>query len=343
MIGTRLRATGRAARRLLDAIDRFQEGHAWLAFPVAVVRKFGGDQGGSLAALIAYYGFLSMMPLLLAFAAILGFVLDGHPSLQSHVLDAVNRDLPGLSGLLTGAVSGSQVALGVGLAGALWAGLGVTLATERAMNAVWDIPYAERPRPWWSRLRGLLMLVILGLAFLVSAALASLQGVTGGLAIPAAVLGIAGSLALNTVLYLLAFQVLTNQRLAWRTLLPGALVGAVGWTVLQSLGVLYVQHEVVHASRLYSSLAGVIGLMAWLYLGARLTLYAAEVNVVLADHLWPRSLAGGMRTDADRRAFIRQVRETRRTADEVISVDFTRRDPPVERRPGGGPHAPKRD
>lgn len=337
MIQPPLRTAGRSVQRLVEAIDRLQEGRTWLAFPVAVFRKFGGDQGGSLAALIAYYGFLSVMPLMLAFAAILGFVLHGHPSLQSQVLDAVNRDFPGLSGLLTSTLAGSEVALGLGLAGALWAGLGVTLATERAMNAIWDIPFAERPKPWWSRLRGLLMLAILGFTFLVSAALASLQGVTGPLAIPAAVVGIAGSLGLNTALYLLAFQVLTNQHLAWRTLFPGALLGAVSWTILQSLGVLFVQHEVAHASQLYSSLAGVIGLMAWLYLGARLTLYAAEVNVVLTHHLWPRSLTGGMRTDADRRAFIRQARETRRTADEVITVDFSGRGPAPEERSGGPP------
>lgn len=318
----RMGGLGRRLARGLEALDAFQEKHVWLAFPFAVLRKFSNDQGGSLAALIGYYGFLSLIPLLLAFVAILGFVLGGHPDLAKQVQDAVNRDLPGLSGALGRAVEGNQVALGVGLAGALWAGLGVTLATERAMNAVWDIPLAERPNLWWSRLRGLLMLAVLGLTFLVSASLAGLQSVTGAFAIPAAVLGIAGSLTLNVTLYLVAFQVLTNRHVTWHDLLPGALVGAAGWTALQSFGVLYVNHEVAHASQLYGSLATVIGLLAWLYLGARLTLYAAEINVVLAYRLWPRSLVGGARTEADRRALVRQAEEAVRSRDQVISVDF---------------------
>ena len=235
-----------------------------------------------------------------------------------------------MSGFLSSTVSGSDLALGVGLGGAIWAGLGVTLATERAMNAIWDIPLVDRPTPWWSRLRGITMLMVLGLTFLVSAALAGLQGIGGALAVPARLLGIAGSLTLNAVLYLVAFQVLTNRHLRWRELLPGAMVGALAWTVLQSLGVLYVQHEVTHASRLYSSLAGVIGLLAWLYLGARLTLYAAEVNVVLAYHLWPRSLTGRIRTDADRRAVILQAEEARRWREETISVGFLGSGPPGE-------------
>jgi YihY family inner membrane protein len=317
--GARLRDRAHALR---DAADRTQRSHAWLAVPIAVLRKFGDDQGGNLAALIAYYGFLSVVPLLLALTGILGFVLGGHPSWQAQVLDTVERDFPEVASYLSGTIRGSQVALGVGLAGTLWAGLGVTLAMERAMNAVWDIPFSDRPNAWWSRIRGLSMLGVLGLTFLISTALASLQGIGGAFAIPAAVLGVAGSLGLNTALYLVAFQVLTNHHLAWRALLPGALVGAVGWTALQSFGVLYVGHELAHESTLYGTLAWVIGLVAWLYLGARLTVYAAEVNSVLTHRLWPRSLAGGVRTDGDRRALIRRAEVDRRTKDEVIEVSF---------------------
>jgi membrane protein len=319
--GTAARWQGRL-RRLVDAADRLQQRHGWLAFPIALQQKFSGDQGGSLVALIAYYGFLSVVPLLLAFAAILGFVMAGHPGFESQVLQTVERDFPSLSGYLSRTIKGSELALGIGLGGALWAGLGVTLATERAMNAVWYVPLCDRPKVWWSRLRGLGLLAALGVTFLLSAALASLQGIGGPLAIPAALLGITGSLTLNGVLFLVAFQVLTNRHLAWRSLLPGALVGAVGWTALQSLGVLYVGHEVAHASTLYGSLAAVIGLVAWLYLGARLTVYAAEVNAVLSYRLWPRSLTAGLRTDADRRAFTHLAEESRRAKDEMIEVSF---------------------
>lgn len=310
-------------RSLLTVVDAFQRRHVWLAFPVAVFRKMGNDQGGSLAALVAYYGFLSMFPLLLLFAAVLGFVLASDPSLQSQVLRTTERSFPVASSYIQGATAGSGAALGLGLFGALWAGMGVARATERAMNAVWDIPMAERPNLWWSRLRALVMLGILGLTFLLSTALAAMQQVHGVLEVPARVGGTVGPLVLNFGLYLMAFQVLTNRHLAWRDMVPGAAVGAVGWTILQSVGAYYTQHEVAHASHLYGSLAVVIGLLAWLYLGAQLTIIAAEVNVVHTYRLWPRSLVAGVHTEGDRRALMRQIGEAQRTADEVITVHFS--------------------
>ncbi len=309
-------------KSLLAAVDRAQQGRRWLSFPVAVVRKAGDDQAGSLSALVAYYGFLAVFPLLLVFASVLGFVLAGHPGLKAHVLHTAESSFPSLSGYLNSAVSGSGVALGIGLAWALWAGLGVTRATERAMDSVWDVPIEERPNIWWARLRGLLMLAILGATFLVSTALASLRGVGGAFGPATDVLAVGGAFVLNVGLYLLAFRVLTNRHLAWAQVLPGAVAGGVGWTVLQNVGAYFVQHEVAHASRLYGSLSIVVALLAWIYLGARLTLYAAEVNAVRAYRLWPRSLTRGMTTEGDRQAFRRQAREAQRSAGEEIDVLF---------------------
>ena len=326
-------AAGLAAGRL----DRFQQRRVWLAVPVAVVRKAADDQGGGLAALIAYYGFLGVFPLLLLFASVLGLVLAGHPDLERSVIDSAARSFPGLSGFVNTTVSGGQLALGLGLAGAVWAGLGVTRATERAMDTIWDIPLDERPSPWWGRVRGALMLVVLGTTFLASDALAAIRGGGGVLGAAGDVVAVAGGLGLNLLLFGLAFMVLTNRRLAWRTVLPGAVAGAVGWTALLDLGAYFVRHEVAHASQLYGSLGVVIGLVAWIYLGARLIVYCAELNVVLEYRLWPRSLGGTGGTDADRRALLRQVREAQRSAGERIEVTWSRVS--VSGSADGGPEA----
>lgn len=309
-------------RRLIARGDSFQQRHVWLAFPVAVLRKMKGDGGGSLAALVAHYGFLSVFPLLLVFSGVLGFVLGSDPQLKAHILQTTERSFPALSGYVRGPIQGSRLALGTGSFVALWAGLGVTRATERAMNTIWDIPLEDRPNLWWSRLRGLLMLVILGTTFLVSTGLASLQQTGGILEVPFALLGALGPLVLNFVLYMLAFQVLTNMHQTWRSLIPGAAVGAVGWTLLESLGAFYTRHELAHLSQLYGTLAGVIGVLLWIYFGALLTLYAAEVNVVVEHHLWPRSLAKSPKTDADRLALLLVARQRERVAGEVITVSF---------------------
>lgn len=293
--------------RGLDAVDRFQRRHRWIALPFSLVRKMSDDQGGNLAALIAYYGFLSLFPLLLSFASILGFVLAGNSGLRVHVLENVARSFPGFAGTIDATITGSGIALGVGLVVALWAGLGVTRAVEGAMNTVWYIPLAQRPNLWWSRLRGLAMLVALGVAFILSSSLAGLQGTHVFAPVAANVVSVVGPLILNFVLYLGAFVILTNRRLTWRSVVPGTMVGAIGWTLLQNLGAYYTRHEIAHASHLYGPLSLVVGLLAWIYLGAQLTLYAAQLNVVLAEHLWPRSLRGTS-TDADHRSLLLRSR-----------------------------------
>jgi hypothetical protein len=60
--------------------DDYQQKSKWLALPMAVVKKFGDDQGGNLAALLAYYAFLSVFPLLLVFTTILAYALHGNPA-----------------------------------------------------------------------------------------------------------------------------------------------------------------------------------------------------------------------------------------------------------------------
>ncbi len=324
-------------RESVARLDLFQRRHGWIAFPVAVVRKAGDDQGGSLVALMAYYGFLSVFPLLLAFASILGFALGGDPAAKATVLGTVDRSFPTLSGFIGKTVSGNGTALGLGVAGALWAGLGVTRAVERVMNAAWNVPLTERPNYVKSRLRGLAMLGILGTTFLVATGLASLGRAHGALAVPAAALTVVGPLVLDWMLFALAFLVLTNRRLSLRSIAPGAVVGAIAWTVLQRVGAYYVRHAVAHASRLYGSLAAVIGLLAWISLGAVVTLLAAEVNAVIAQRLWPRSLfvsarATGRRevappTDADVRVLALLVNQVRADRPRDLIDDLSKASP----------------
>ncbi|OYV60828.1 MAG: hypothetical protein B7Z69_02890 [Actinobacteria bacterium 21-73-9] len=287
--------------RLLDPLDRLQRRTPALAFAVAVVRKMSDDRGGDLAALVAYYGFLSAVPLLLVFASIVGFVLHGDPGLRARVLSSAVRSFPTLSGVLDSSVNGSGVALGFGALWALWAGLGVTRALERAMNAIWNVPRAEQPGLARSSARGLAMLAALGLLTMVSTALAGLPLAHALSPVASATLGLAGALVVNGVLFFLAFELLTNRRLGLSASWPGVVMGAIAWTALQGVGTLYIGHVVAHASRYYGPFAAVVGLLAWVYLGAQLLVYCGQVNVVRAEHLWPRSLRG-RETAADERA-----------------------------------------
>ena len=193
-------------------------------------------------------------------------------------------------------LTGSGVALAVGLVGALWAGLGVTVALSRAFAEIWDTPRVEQPRGLKTRARGLLLLVILGATFIASTAAAALA--LGARIGPAAERGaaVAGALAVNVVAFVCVFALLTPGPRRVRSVLPGVGLAAVGALLLHSLGGRYIEHAVADASAIYGTFAIVIGLLSWFWLTAHLLLVAAEVNVACAGTCgrapWPASWSG---------------------------------------------------
>jgi len=279
------------AKGPLRALDRFQRRHAALAVPVAVARKYGEDSGGSLAALIAYRAFFSIFPLLLLLTTVLGYVLAGDPELREDAVDSTLAQFPVLGEQLQGrSLRGSGVALAVGVAGALWAGFGVVLATEEALDRIWAVPGRARAGFVDSRLRALGLLALLGGAVLASTAISGLAA--GGAGWLGTAAGVAVSLALNLVLFGAAYHLLVSAPLPLRASLPGAALAAAGWTALQLAGGWLVAHQIRDAAPVYGTFALVIGLLAWIQLGAMLAVFAAELNAVRERRLWPRPLPG---------------------------------------------------
>jgi len=277
-------------QRMIATIDRFQRRRAWAAFPLAVFKKFGEDRGGNLAALVAYYGFFSLFPLLLVFVSVLGMVLQGNRELRQRLVDSALGQFPVIGDQLqVGTLRGSGLALGVGLVTAVWTGLRVTQSFQQAMDDVWDVPLRDRPSFVGKRLRGLLVLALLG-TFAVAATAVSAFDTARGAGPGARALGHLLSLALNLGLFVLAFRILTTHPVRWGDVLPGGAAAAVLWTVLQSVGSLLVGRHVAGAQDVYGTFALVIGMLFWIYLGAQIAILCAEVNVVRARRLWPRSL-----------------------------------------------------
>ena len=279
--------------RLLERFDRYQQVHSWLGVPMAVIRKYGDDRGGYLSALIAYYGFLSIFPLMLVLVTVLGMVLSGHPSLQKIIESSALQQFPVIGAQLKEniqAISGNTLVLLIGIVGSLWGGLGVMAAAQNAFDEAWGVPMPKRSNFLISKLRSLAMLVVLG-AFLVASSF--LVGWATALQAPGwikAVLGVLAPFVLNIGLFLTAFWVLTARDVGWRDILPGAVVGSAAWTALQIFGGYLVQRQVRNATQLYGVFGLVIGTLFWIYLGAQVTTYSAELNAVLTRRLWPRSL-----------------------------------------------------
>jgi membrane protein len=310
--------------RALNAVDAWQRRHVAAAFPAAVLKKFVDDRGSSLAALMAYYAFFSLFPLLLVFVSVLGFVLEGDPSLQADIVDSALARIPVIGAQLDDEVApltGSALGLAVGIAGALWAGLGVTLALGRAFQELWDVPRLDQRGPIRARAYGVAVLVVLG-AVLVGSTILTGLSIGGGVGPAAESLGaLSLSLIVNAAVFLAVFSLLTQRPLRIRELLPGVTLAAVGSLILQSAGGWYVDHTVTGASDTYGTFALVIGLLSWFWLGSHLLLLAAEVNVVLHRHLWPRSLIGDL-GPADREALRRSAEAARQDPRQEVLVRF---------------------
>jgi YihY family inner membrane protein len=311
-------------RARLEAFDRYQQGHRWLAVPFAVIRKFSDDQAGSLAALVAYYGFFALFPLLLVLVTVLAYVLHGDPSLQASVKSGVLGQFPIIGPDIQKnihALHGNASSLIIGILGSLWGGLGVTNASQNAFNKVWAVPLRERPNFIQTRLRGLGVLAFLGVLFIASSGASGLvSGGLGGLA--AKVAGIVLSLLLNVLLFLSAFRLLTAAEIKTKCLMQGVIVATILWEILQVVGGIYINHVVRHADSTYGPFALVIGLLTWLYLGAQATLYAAEINVVHARRLWPRSLLHDPPTIGDEETLRAIAKVEERIEGEQIDVTF---------------------
>lgn len=307
--------------RPVRAFDRLQRRVPVLGFPLAVMKKFSDDQAGHLAALIAYYGFFSIFPLLLVLVTVLGYVLAGNQEWYDTIVDSTLGQFPVLGDdIQIGALRGDTLALVIGVVGALWAGLGVTLAAQRAMDQVWGIPHRKRRNFITARGRGLLVLVALGgLNIAITAGVGLIVGGLGSFGVQAS--GFSLTLLLDVGLFWACFRLLTSKEVETRDLWVGILLAAVGWAALQTIGAIYVDRVVTRASATYGFFAIVIGLLSWLYIGGQFLLYAAEANVVRARRLWPRGLFDPV-TSADVKALRASARVEERKDGERIEVTF---------------------
>jgi YihY family inner membrane protein len=309
------------AERLAHSLDRIQQRQPWLAFPVAVWKKFADDQAGNLAALLAYYAFAALFPLLLVFVTVLDIVLRDFPGLKSRLVSSAYSQIPLIGRQLQhhhGSLRETGPALVIGLVLTFLGARGVAGAAQNALNTVWAVPFTQRPGFPWNQLRSVALVLAVGLGEVGTTLLSGLAA-GSGLAL-AQVGAVAISLVLNVGLFWLAFRLATAHEISTGELFPGALLAAIVWQVLQLTGGYFIRHQLAHSSALYGTFSLVLGLLAWLYLQAQFTLYAVEASVVRARKLWPRSLVPPPLTPSDRRAYKLYTTAAQRRPDEEIKL-----------------------
>src|ERR1700722_6123380 len=311
--------TGRLGMRLFERLgalvsrifawaDRIQRRHGVLGFPYAVIKKYGDDDGGREAALMTYYGFLSIFPLLLLGVAVLSRVLADNPELRQRLVTAiVPAALRSTVETSLTALPTSTIPFVVGLIGLLFSGTGVVFSASQTLNNVAAVPRRLRAGFWSRYLRvfGMLAALLLGALAVVVTALPGVPGAERA----AAVLG---SAVVIFAVLLFGAKVLLARPAPVRALWPAAVVGAAAVTLALNLGAPLLARLVSKAGAVYGSFATVAGMFALLYLVNQALVYAAEVAAVRYAGLWPRALDVNRPTAADIRVMTLLAREQER-------------------------------
>ena len=309
---------------LVKPLDRAQQRWRLAGFPVAVIKKFGDDSAGNLAALIAYYSFAALFPLLLVFATVLEYVLHGDQALRQRMLTSAVADFPLIGPQLrTSGLQGHWYIVVISAVISLWGARGVANSVQTAMNTAWAVPFARRPGFFPSIGRSFGLLAMIGLAVIVTGFLSGVGSAASALGWTLRIAAFATSTVLSAAIFLLAFRLATARDITARDMIRSAIASAIVWELLLATGTLLIAHQVRHAQELYGALGVVLGLLAWLNLLAQLMLYAVEADVVRARGLWPRGLLQPPLTHADERAYRSYAESTRRRPADEQHIDVT--------------------
>jgi uncharacterized BrkB/YihY/UPF0761 family membrane protein len=316
--------------RIIAWADRLQRRHGVLGFPYAVIKKYGDDAGGREAALITYYGFLSIFPLLLLGVAVLSRVLASRPDLRTRLVHAVVP--PALQSTVAHSLATlptSTVPFVIGLIGLLFAGTGVVFSVYQTLNHVAAVPHRLRANFFSRYVRVFVMLVVLLLGGLAVGALTVVATALPGQPGVQRAAAVAGTALIVFGVLLLAARLLLVRPAPFDALWPGALLGAAAVTVVLTVGAPLLARLVAKAGPVYGSFATVAGMFALLYLVGQALVYSAEVAAVRYARLWPRALDLTRPTAADARALALLAREQERIPAARVTFHLVAPDSPA--------------
>jgi membrane protein len=288
--------------RMAEKIDRTQRESKPAGVAVATFKKFSEDRSTNLGAMIAFWGIFSIFPLFMVLVTVLAWVLSA--SDRQSVLGHVAKMLPLLDPSSVSGLTGSWWVFVLGLLTGLWSGTGVVRTVQFAFDSVWEVPYHERPGLVHQTLKSLWVLGTIGLGLVLTTLISGFV-VTSANGVSLGALGRVGgyvlSAALDVGIFLAAFRILTSRVNSMREVLPGALLSGVAFFILQQLSALIISHYLQKAQSTYGHFATVITILWWFYLQSNITLLGAQLNVVLREGLFPRSLVNAPQTSADHR------------------------------------------
>lgn len=308
-------------------LDGFQQRHHGFSFPYAVIKKYSDDEAGHQAALITYYGFLSLFPLLLVATSVIDLIAYHNPELRARLIADINSYFPIVGTQLQAQVhntSKTGFALAIGALFALYGARGIANAVRGALDHAWEIPKVKRTGFPKNALKSFALLLGAGFGLLLTATLASYATATLGHSVIFRIVPLAINVGLLYLIFMYVFLIGTSHRHPRKDIRLGAITAAIGLLVLQTLGGYFITHQLHSQNGLYGQFALVLTLMFWIYLQAQVLTYAIEINVVHTYKLWPRSLGALPITPADQKAYrlYAEKEAYRPRPEEEIDVSF---------------------
>lgn len=312
--------------RLLGSIDGWQRKHRFSAFPYAVLKKYGDDESGYQAALITYYSFVSLFPLLIIATSVIDLVSRGNAALRERLTDSISNYLPAVSDQLQHTVhskTGTGLALAVSLLFLLYGAKGSADAVRHALDHAWEVPRSSRNGFPKGAAKSLLLIVGGGLGLMASAVLTGIATSAFSHMWYFRLLPIVLGLAINYLVFLFVFRIATSRKAHLADIRLGAVTASIALLALQTLGTLLVNHQLKNATGAYGQFGIVLALLFWIYLQAQVFMYTVQINVVHTYKLWPRSLTGKNLTTADEKALELYVKRERLQKPPQEEVDVS--------------------
>lgn len=308
-------------------MDTWQQRNRLAGLLYALVKKYGDDEAGYQGALITYYGFLSLFPLLVVAVSVIDMLTRHNLAQRDKLVSDIYSYFPALGDQIQTSIhatTNTGLPLLVGLLVTIYGARGVADAVRHSLNHIWEVPVTKRAGFPKSFLRNLLLIVGGGAGFLLAAVLSGFAAAALGHSVVFRIITMLLSFAMLMAVFLFVFRIGSSAKHSIRELLPGAAIAAFGLLILQVVGGLIVEHQIRHLRGAYGQFGLVLTLLFWLYLQAQIFLYAAEFNTLRSYRLWPRSLTGKPLTRADKKAYeLYARRETRQSPPEEVNVKFS--------------------
>lgn len=305
--------------------DNYQRRHKSFGFPLAVVKKYGEDQAGRQAALLTYYAFLAIFPLLLVLTTVLKVLIRNDEVLRSKIIDGATNYFPVIGSELQRNVhtlgsTGWILAIGVLLT--LFGARGVADVLRDSINHIWQVPLARRSGFPHGMLKSFAIILVGGAGLILAPVISGYAVSMGGHGWLVRGLALLITLTILYLMFLVLVRIALPTKVPIRKLRPAAVISTIGLVLLQVSGSLVLTHQLKHFNSLYGTFAVVLGLLFWLYLQAQLFYYAIETASVRALNLWPRAIDQQSLTPQDRKALRLHIERSNLSRETEVTVKF---------------------